>query len=73
MFGHSIFEQKVLHFMTISFEMVYLYKKHIVQHCSDHFIVVKMNTNDTCMMFAMCEGMPLMECQNAYFTKVQLY
>jgi hypothetical protein len=54
-----IFEQKMLHFMIVSFEMVYLYQKHIVQHCSIHFIVVKMSTNDTCMMFAMCEGMPL--------------
>jgi hypothetical protein len=57
----------------IVFEMVYLYQKHIVQHCFVHFIVVKMSTNDISMMFAMCEGIPFMECQNAYSTRVQLY
>jgi hypothetical protein len=59
--------------MIVSFEMVYLYQKHIIQHFIVHFIVVKMSNNDICMMFAMCEGMPLMECQNAYSTRVQLY
>jgi hypothetical protein len=44
--------------MIVSFEMVYLYQKHIIQHCSIPFIVVKMSINDTYMMFAMCEGMP---------------